>query len=446
MAKPFDSVSSGGEPVYDRPPVPEILRESVVQYLEKAPIVLSARGFDTDVLDPDRASNVPLAFHTDGVWVWPGAVGYYLKKHGVPPQPELLEHIKLAGFQVPEVAEEAKDAAVRLVTGAPDPAEQPAAQPSAPAAPPQGPPTPPPMPAAAPGGFPGPAQPPPYAPPPAYAPPAYAPPPAYPAPAFHQAPPVAPGHPVQPVPAPRKGRPVVGVIAVVVAIALLLGGKVLTTAVRKALKGDSSPAAVDVTPIVPPGAPGGSGPAAGGRVVQSLPDVCRTIRTVLPAKARGLTVEPSRTSGPDRRACEVQRLTSASGRHLNVEVATNTSLGGANDAPARAAREFTSMWENAGDPEYHSGRERLEGLGDEAFSSRILSPIVYGPDEASAKTYWLGGADIGVRKGNVTISITWQLADGYRARGRTLEGGYPPYATTKKEAVAVAQRILQEIG
>ncbi|MEV4257571.1 hypothetical protein AB0J52_30810, partial [Spirillospora sp. NPDC049652] len=65
-----------GEP---RPDVPEDEKEALVRYLEQAPIVLAARSLDADELDPGRAARVPLTFHTDGTWVWPGAVGYYLR-------------------------------------------------------------------------------------------------------------------------------------------------------------------------------------------------------------------------------------------------------------------------------------------------------------------------------------------------------------------------------
>jgi hypothetical protein len=47
----------------------------------------------------------------------PGAVGYYLRAHGVPPEPELATHIRASGFRVPEVADEIRSAAVAVITG-----------------------------------------------------------------------------------------------------------------------------------------------------------------------------------------------------------------------------------------------------------------------------------------------------------------------------------------
>ncbi|HEX2314103.1 MAG TPA: TNT domain-containing protein [Thermomonospora sp.] len=133
QARLFEGTEPGA---HGRPPVPAEETEPLLAYLNGAPIVLAARGFDRDVIDPAGPSNVPMTFHTDGDWVWPGAVGYYLRVHGIPPEPDLVAHIRARRFQVPEVAEQAMDAAVSVITGAPlPPAPSPPSAPSAPAAP-----------------------------------------------------------------------------------------------------------------------------------------------------------------------------------------------------------------------------------------------------------------------------------------------------------------------
>ena len=43
-----------------------------------APVVLAARSNGDDAFAPGRTDVVPLNFRTDGSWVWPGAVAYYL--------------------------------------------------------------------------------------------------------------------------------------------------------------------------------------------------------------------------------------------------------------------------------------------------------------------------------------------------------------------------------
>ncbi|MCI2417567.1 hypothetical protein MOQ72_09030 [Saccharopolyspora sp. K220] len=113
-AEVFDD---GGRPITERPEISPAERDQVVDYLERAPIVLAARSYDTDRLDPNRSPAVPMTFHTDGSWIWPGAVGYYLRQHGVAPEADLVAHIRSRGFQVPDVEEPLREQAVAVITG-----------------------------------------------------------------------------------------------------------------------------------------------------------------------------------------------------------------------------------------------------------------------------------------------------------------------------------------
>ncbi|MFD0901006.1 hypothetical protein [Actinomadura sediminis] len=248
--------------------------------------------------------------------------------------------------------------------------------------------------------------------------------------------------PVHPPPAGGGGnRAAVGVIAVVAAIAVLLGGKAISGAVRKEMRGGSSADTNIGVPDAPTISPSTSAPASPrAAVVTSLPDYCKGLRGSLPAKVRGIEVDTV-TSDAGRRSCQWERLTSANGRNLDVVVDTNVS-GDPGKALEDAAEEFGRAWEHAGDPEFRKGREKLTGLGDEAFASHQVSPIVYGPDQARAKTYWLGGAQVFVREGNVTIDVTWTAADGYRTRGKLVQGTNLPYGTAKKQAIEIAAKIL----
>lgn len=115
-AEVFDGADSAGRPVTDRPKVASSERDQLIDYLEQAPVVLAAHSFDTDQLDPDGSASVPLTFHTDGSWIWPGAVGYYLRTHGVPPEAELVTHIRQQGFEPPRIDEHVREAAVSAIT------------------------------------------------------------------------------------------------------------------------------------------------------------------------------------------------------------------------------------------------------------------------------------------------------------------------------------------
>ncbi|WP_410871250.1 hypothetical protein [Nocardia sp. A7] len=116
LSAPFDGRNSEGKPVVNRSAVDSDIQDRVLAYLEHAPVILSARGHDADEFDPAQR-DVPLNFHTDGVFVWPGAVPYYLRKYGLPPEPALVQHIVGKGFEIGEVDEGVLQAAVQKIGG-----------------------------------------------------------------------------------------------------------------------------------------------------------------------------------------------------------------------------------------------------------------------------------------------------------------------------------------
>ncbi|MEO3822601.1 TNT domain-containing protein [Actinomadura sp. B10D3] len=117
-ARIFDHAGpDGARPAVSRPPVPPEEAGRVAEYLRQAPTVMAARSNAPDRLDPSRGASVPLTFHTDGTWVWSGAVAYYLSEHGLPPEPDLVAHIRANGFRVPAVDDDTMNAANAAVTG-----------------------------------------------------------------------------------------------------------------------------------------------------------------------------------------------------------------------------------------------------------------------------------------------------------------------------------------
>ncbi|MFF5260124.1 hypothetical protein ACFY4C_14335 [Actinomadura viridis] len=115
--------------VHRRPPLPPDEREAVLRYLRDAPLVYDLRQVFVDGFHPDRPARVPGTFQTDGTWMWSGGVPYHLEAHGVPPEPDLVEHIRANGFKVPEVDAAARAKATRTLAWqgvlAPPPASPP---------------------------------------------------------------------------------------------------------------------------------------------------------------------------------------------------------------------------------------------------------------------------------------------------------------------------------
>ncbi|HEX6872778.1 MAG TPA: hypothetical protein VF163_16905 [Micromonosporaceae bacterium] len=95
-------------------------RERVAAYLERGRLVLRAAGQMADPLVAGGPPVVPLHYRTDGRWVWPQALAYYLRQRGMAPELELLCRIEASGGLPPEpVSEDLARAAAAMLTGGP---------------------------------------------------------------------------------------------------------------------------------------------------------------------------------------------------------------------------------------------------------------------------------------------------------------------------------------
>ncbi|MFG1643589.1 ferredoxin [Amycolatopsis sp. NPDC049252] len=113
----YDGLDAAGTPLVRRQPLVPAEAERVLAYLDAAPVILASRSYGTDAFAPDRTDAVPMNFRTDGAWAWPGAVAYYLREHGVPPDPDLVAHIRARRFAAPsEVSAEATVLALAAIT------------------------------------------------------------------------------------------------------------------------------------------------------------------------------------------------------------------------------------------------------------------------------------------------------------------------------------------
>ncbi|MGK5559068.1 hypothetical protein ACSNOI_46485, partial [Actinomadura kijaniata] len=193
--------------------------------------------------------------------------------------------------------------------------------------------------------------------------------------------------------------------------------------------------------------PGASPPADARReVVTSLPPLCGVVKRVLPAKARGTRMEPAPAGGADRRFCRWRDLNARFARNLEVRVDAHGHGPARADGPARGAAEHRRNWAHAATPGIYAGRAAVPGLGDEAYSAARAVTIHRGPNPGTAVAFRTRGAEVGVRRGNVTVRVVWSLADGYRRRGRVLDGAYPRYRVARAEALAVARAVLARLG
>ncbi|MEU9834365.1 hypothetical protein AB0D67_22795 [Streptosporangium sp. NPDC048047] len=119
IARVFDGVEPGsGRPFFDpgHPRAQDLAeRELLAAYLDGGRVIAHERGRDPDRLDPSRGEAVPRDVRTDGRWVWTDAVTYYLREHGLLPDPGLCGHAAAHEYRCPEVGDAEADRALRAL-------------------------------------------------------------------------------------------------------------------------------------------------------------------------------------------------------------------------------------------------------------------------------------------------------------------------------------------
>lgn len=99
VARVFDRVDPDGGPQFDRDH-PRLTDQGefqrVLDYLRAGEVLLSTGATMDDVVQRERGQVVPTSYRTDGVWLWPDAVTYYLQEHGLAPDERFLAHIRAA--------------------------------------------------------------------------------------------------------------------------------------------------------------------------------------------------------------------------------------------------------------------------------------------------------------------------------------------------------------
>jgi hypothetical protein len=122
LARLFDSMGPDGTPQFaaDHPLLDVGESERVLGYLEEHTALVLSPDYAIDVVDPERGAVVPVAFRTDGVWIWAEGCGYYLSEYGLAPDAGLLAHIRAMNYEHAEVDDVALHRALsRLYAGAP---------------------------------------------------------------------------------------------------------------------------------------------------------------------------------------------------------------------------------------------------------------------------------------------------------------------------------------
>jgi hypothetical protein len=121
FAHTFDGFSETREPYFspDHPRTDDPDEcERLAHFLESGAPILRATGRDQDWYDRSRGRSVPITTVTDGRWVWSGALAYYIRCHGLLPEPAFLNYIIGCSYtaRTPSEAECAEAARALLAT------------------------------------------------------------------------------------------------------------------------------------------------------------------------------------------------------------------------------------------------------------------------------------------------------------------------------------------
>lgn len=79
-------------------------KPAVVAYLRSATMLIFSPGRDEDHFDPSKSAGRS-SILTDGVWVWPATLAYYVESYDVELPAEFEAHMVKNSFQPPPVAD-----------------------------------------------------------------------------------------------------------------------------------------------------------------------------------------------------------------------------------------------------------------------------------------------------------------------------------------------------
>lgn len=82
------------------------LLNKVCQYLNSGAVIVECCGTTIDVINSDNGvAGVP-SLLTDGVWVWPGDLSYYVKKYNIKLSDDFISTLKQNNFNINVKSEE----------------------------------------------------------------------------------------------------------------------------------------------------------------------------------------------------------------------------------------------------------------------------------------------------------------------------------------------------
>lgn len=92
------------------------LKGRILGFLAGGGLVMRAPALREDRLDPSRRAVVPLGYLSDGEWIWPLELSYYLERYDILPDADFIAHMRARDFIAAEPSNEVLAAAARQLT------------------------------------------------------------------------------------------------------------------------------------------------------------------------------------------------------------------------------------------------------------------------------------------------------------------------------------------
>jgi hypothetical protein len=86
--------------------LPSELKDRVVHYLEAGHALAATPGWVDDVLKPDNKHIGSPNLMTDGEWMWPLDLAYYVRQYSAAPPAEFIRHMELSQWSPKPVTKE----------------------------------------------------------------------------------------------------------------------------------------------------------------------------------------------------------------------------------------------------------------------------------------------------------------------------------------------------
>jgi len=78
--------------------------EKIFQYLNEGKVLVACGGIAIDIINPSNGFAGCPELKTDGIWVWPGDLAYYVKQYHLALDKEFIETMKNSNWHINDIS------------------------------------------------------------------------------------------------------------------------------------------------------------------------------------------------------------------------------------------------------------------------------------------------------------------------------------------------------